>query len=52
MEHRCRLTRYGGDGVKVGRVAFTQSDCNGLQKQYTVRIKDEGGKTWMHRAIN
>jgi hypothetical protein len=49
MGYLCRLTRQGGDGLKVGWVAFAQSDCNGLQ---TVQGQDQGGKEWMHRAID
>ena len=50
MGYLCGLTRQGGDGLKVGRVAFAQSDCNGLQ---AVRGQDQdGGKEWMCRAID
>jgi hypothetical protein len=35
------FTRQGGDGLKVGRVAFAQSDCNGLQTVHG-QNKDDG----------
>ena len=50
MGYLCGLTRQDGDGLKVGRVAFAQSDCNRLQAIHGQDQDD--GKEWMHRAID